>query len=137
VVEDKQLDEYAGKEFPPGCDWKCYTDNNQDLVNLKKTFKAALIHYMNRGKSEGRSCSCTDGNNTTVIKKVNTKVVEDKQLDGKDFPPDCSWECYLHNNKDLKGLEKTHKAALQHYFKRGIEEGRSCFCSRSYVLHQN
>jgi len=71
----EELNECEGKAFPPGCDWKCYADNNKDLVNLKKTFKAAWDHYMNRGKSEGRSCVCTDGDKNKPLQNANNTTV--------------------------------------------------------------
>jgi hypothetical protein len=37
--------------------WKCYLENNKDLVDLIKTKKVALHHFKYYGYKEGRRCT--------------------------------------------------------------------------------
>jgi hypothetical protein len=58
--------------------WKCYLDNNKDLVGLIETKRQAIYHFKKYGYKEGRKCvpqvyhnikntSITGDNNNSVL----------------------------------------------------------------------
>ena len=100
-------------------DWENYISNNPDLQDSGiDTFDKAWDHWLNYGKSEGRSFF--------QIRKDNYKLQKYKQ--NKDLNKNSiffDWEQYLINYPDLynSGID-TFDKAWDHWNKHGKNEGR-------------
>ena len=91
-------------------DVKFYRENNTDLEHL--TDNELILHYVNRGKKEGRH-----GKPKSLIKEKNKLNKIDKEL-----YRNLDIEFYKKNNPDIKHF--TDNQLILHYVKSGKEEGR-------------
>ncbi len=63
--------------------------------------------------------------NATAVYEVPSPIVKEDVS----FPPECTWQCYLQQNKDLlKTFRWNETKAIQHYQRYGAHENRNCAC---------
>ena len=106
------IQSYINAWNPAICNWRCYLDRYADLSNAFGYDQvAAEQHYLNKGRREGRDCTCNPNNPVDPPQRV------------------CNWQCYLDRYPDLKtAFGNNHALAAQHFMSTGRGEGRNCIC---------
>lgn len=95
-----------------GFDAKFYTSHYNDLKHIKGK-RAALKHYINNGRAEGRFPN-------RELYLANLELLQNE------LRPQFDLAAYKHFNKDLASRFDTEQEFFQHYVNHGHKEGRKC-----------